>query len=221
MVYVLEDEPSILELILYALEGQDIQSAGFSCVEDFTKALKYDTPNVVVLDIMLGQNSGLDVLKSLRTNPRTKDIVILMLTALDSEIDKVKGLDLGADDYITKPFSVVELMARIKAGLRRTDSLNNDDVSFDGLEFSYQRHIVSVNGKEITLTLKEFSLLGFLLAHRQKVFSRDELLGSLWGYEYDGQNRTLDVHIKTLRKKLGLWGKRIQTVHGVGYKLAE
>lgn len=219
MVYCLEDDKSILELILYALSSQHIESRGFLNVEDFYVALQERVPEVVILDIMLGSENGLEILKKLKQQPHTRHITIIMLSALEQEMDKVRGLDLGADDYIAKPFGVMELIARVKVALRRTDSINKKDWCLDELEFSYKQHKASINGKSVQLTLKEFSLLGFLLENKGQVFSRDEILESLWGYGYDGQNRTLDVHIKTLRKKLGSFGKRIESIRGVGYTL--
>lgn len=218
MVWILEDEDSILELVLYALKSQKIEAQGFSNAEAFFKALSKQTPKLVVLDVMLPGMSGFEVLERLKTNPKTQHINVLMLTALSNEYDKVKGLDLGADDYMTKPFGVMELLARIRAMLRRLHK-EEEYIHFEGLEFSLPKHSVKIAGTKIELTLKEFELLGFLLKHKERLFSREEILEMVWGYSYTTQSRTLDVHIKTLRQKLGEWGKRIKTIRGVGYKL--
>ncbi|RDU73820.1 DNA-binding response regulator [Helicobacter aurati] len=218
MVYILEDDKSILELLTYALKSQDIQVKGFDNPSDFDKAIKEQIPQILILDIMLPNRNGLEILKELKNNPHTKQVMVLILSALHCEIDKVKGLDLGADDYIVKPFGVMEFLARIRVLLRRCEN-KQQDFCIDELEFSTLEHNVKLYGKEIKLTLKEFELLGFLLKHPNRAFNRDSLLETLWGYGYAGESRTLDMHIKTLRQKLGKWGKKIKTVHGMGYKL--
>ncbi|MGI0406750.1 response regulator transcription factor [Helicobacter himalayensis] len=218
MVFVLEDDSNILELVLYALKSQNIESQGFLDVKAFKEALKTTIPQVLVLDVMLPNASGFEILKELKTNSVTKDIAVLMLTALNDEFDKVKGLDLGADDYITKPFSVMEFIARIRAILRRNKDV--DSLSCGILELSYSTRSVRVNGELINLTLKEFELLGFLLKSPNRVFNREELLEILWGYSY-AESRTIDIHIKTLRKKLGIAKKYIKTIRGVGYKISK
>ncbi|MGI0440021.1 winged helix-turn-helix domain-containing protein [Helicobacter himalayensis] len=219
MVFVLEDDSNILELVLYALKSQNIESQGFLDVKAFKEALKTTIPQVLVLDVMLPNASGFEILKELKTNSVTKDIAVLMLTALNDEFDKVKGLDLGADDYITKPFSVMEFIARIRAILRRNKDV--DSLSYGILELSYSMRSVKVGKDSINLTLKEFELLGFLLKSPNRVFSREELLEILWGYSYDAESRTIDIHIKTLRKKLGVAKKYIKTIRGVGYKISK
>lgn len=219
MVFVLEDDTNILELVLYALKSQHIQSQGFLEVETFKEALKTTTPQALVLDVMLPNASGFEILKNIKTNPATQGIPVLMLTALNNEFDKVKGLDLGADDYITKPFSVMEFLARVRAILRRNKE--SDTICYGILEFSYATRSVKVCGEPIMLTLKEFELLGFLLKNQNRAFSRDELLEILWGYSYSGESRTIDIHIKTLRKKLGSASKYIQTIRGIGYKISK
>lgn len=222
MVFVLEDDVNILELVLYALKSQDIDAQGFLDIESFKKALKTEIPQILVLDVMLSNASGFEILKELKTNANTKDISVLMLTALNHEIDKVKGLDLGADDYITKPFSVMEFIARIRAILRRTSQEQNaENIILEELELSYKTREVKVRGKAIMLTLKEFELLGFLLKNQNRVFNRDDLLEILWGYSYSGESRTIDIHIKTLRQKLGKASRFIKTIRGVGYKISK
>ncbi|MCI5969421.1 response regulator transcription factor [Helicobacter sp.] len=219
MVFVLEDDTNILELVLYALKSQNIQSQGFLDTEAFQEALKTTLPQILVLDVMLPNASGFEILKAIKTNPATRDIPVLMLTALNNEIDKVKGLDLGADDYITKPFSIMEFLARVRAILRRNKEVNT--ICYGILELSYTTRSVKVSGEPIALTPKEFELLGFLLKNQNRAFSRDELLEILWGYSYSGENRTIDIHIKTLRKKLGNANKYIKTIRGVGYKISK
>lgn len=220
MIYVLEDEKAILDLICYALKSQNIPVKGFSQAKEFYQALKSEIPQILVLDVMLPDADGFEILKDIKSDTRYKDICVLMLTALDSEINKVKGLDLGADDYIAKPFGVMEFLARIRVIFRRNEKKEqNSDIIFDRLEFSYKNHIVAIDGQNLELTLKEFELLGFLLQNPNQVFSRDMLLDLIWGYDYDKESRTIDMHIKTLRKKLGDMADIIKTIHGVGYKL--
>lgn len=221
MVYVLEDDLSILELVLYALESQQIKARGFSEEAAFKDALKNEIPRLIVLDVMLPGTDGFSILKALKQNLKTKNIPVLMLTALNSEIDKVKGLDLGADDYITKPFGVMEFLARIRAILRRKENKQEKEnsICIGNLELSYKKRECKVDGKKIELTLKEFELLGFLLKHKNCVFSRDTLLENIWGY--GGESRTVDIHIKTLRKKLGSAKNYIETIRGIGYKITK
>lgn len=222
LVFVLEDDANILELVLYALKSQNINAQGFLDIESFKKALKTEIPQVLVLDVMLPNASGFEILKELKANANTKNISVLMLTALNHEIDKVKGLDLGADDYITKPFSVMEFIARIRAILRRiSQEQNTENIVLDELELSYKTREVKVCDAIIVLTLKEFELLGFLLKNQNRVFSRDDLLEILWGYSYSGESRTIDIHIKTLRQKLGIASRFIKTIRGVGYKISK
>ena len=217
MVYVLEDEKSILELVVYALNSQNIPACGFDEVKAFEDALKNEIPKIAILDVMLPNTSGFEVLKSLKSHPKTKNICVLMLTALSDEYEKVKGLDLGADDYITKPFGIMELIARVRVILRRLDT-DTPDFTLNGLEFSNTKHEVRINGEKIKLTLKEFELLGFLLKNPNRAFMREEIMHILWG-NYESYSRTLDIHIKTLRQKLGDYGQIIKTIHGIGYKL--
>ncbi|TNH33942.1 response regulator transcription factor [Campylobacter helveticus] len=221
MVFILEDDANILELVLYALKSQCIEAQGFSSVETFKKALKTKIPQVLVLDVMLPNASGFEILKELKTNSTTQEISILMLTALNNEFDKVKGLDLGADDYITKPFSVMEFIARVRAILRRKQEQNTENITLEELELSYKTREVKVNGTLIMLTLKEFELLGFLLKNQNRVFSREQLLEILWGYSYSAESRTIDIHIKTLRKKLKEASRHIKTIRGIGYKISK
>lgn len=218
MVYVLEDDKAILELVCYALQSQNIEAKGFENPLDFENALNKQIPQILVLDVMLPQKSGLEILQNLKENARTKSISVLMLSALGEEMDKVRGLELGACDYMSKPFGVMEFIARIKAILRRLDN-KLDSIELDGLELCVNSHKITLDGESIELRLKEFELLSFLLQNLNRAFSREELLEIIWGYSYYKECRTIDIHIKNLREKLGKWGKRIQTIHGIGYKL--
>ena len=223
MVYVVEDEPSILELILYALNTQNIQARGFQQPSDFWKAMREKVPKAIVLDIMLPQEDGLSILRKIRTDTGTRAIPVMMLTALGSEFERVKGLDTGADDYLAKPFGVMEMLARVRVMLRRTDSRFSSDVITVGeVTICLSKRTVKHNGTIIALTVKEFDILYLFMSSPERVFTREELLSNIWGYAYrQGESRTVDIHINTLRQKLGDWGKRIKTVRGIGYKLLE
>ncbi|RAX56525.1 DNA-binding response regulator [Helicobacter monodelphidis] len=218
MVYVVEDDHTILGLVLYALKSQNIESEGFMNAEDCLKAIEVKIPQLILLDIMLPKIDGFEMLKKLKSHSKTRHISVILLSALNSEFEIIKGLDLGADDYLTKPFGIMELLARIRVILRRNEH-NNDEIIFDGLIFSTQKHCVTLYNQPIELTLKEFELLSLLLKNKEKSFSRDEILELIWGYSYTGESRTVDMHIKTLRQKLGEWGKKIKTIRGIGYKL--
>ena len=220
MIYVLEDDEGILELILYALKSQNINALGFTHPREFEKALQSKKPQIVVLDIMLPSKSGLDIIKELKNNPQTRDIAILLLSALSSEMDKVKGLELGADDYIAKPFGVMEFIARIKTIMRRLKP-QSQKLEFKALTMNLQEHTLKIDDDFISLTLKEFELLKLLLENAERVFKRDDILELVWGYAYTGGSRTLDIHINTLRTKLGALGKHIKTIRGVGYKFSQ
>ena len=221
---MLEDDKSIRELVCYSLQKTGNDAVGFGLPSELFKAMESETPELILLDIMLPEEDGLSVLSKIRTNPETRDIPVIMLTAKGTEFDKVTALDAGADDYVTKPFGVMELVARVKALLRRakrTDATSFDEYEVGPIKVSTARHEVRVNGKEIALTYKEFELLVFLLENRGVVLTRDSILKEVWGYEFDGENRTVDVHIRTLRSKLGEYGDMIETVRGVGYKISE
>lgn len=220
MIYVLEDDESILELILYALKSQNWQSLGFHSFDKFQLSLQEKLPKLIVLDIMLPHKSGFEILKELKASPKTKDIPILLLSALSGEMDKVKGLELGADDYISKPFGVMEFIARIKTMLRRVKS-HSQRLEFNNLIMDLTSHTLKINGEIITLTLKEFELLHLLLENIERVFERNDILELIWGYAYTGGSRTLDIHINTLRTKLGKFGTHIKTVRGIGYKFSK
>lgn len=221
MIYIVEDDNSIRKLILYSLKGAGIDSEGFSRPSEFWDAVKREVPQLVLLDIMLPEEDGLEILKKLRASSVTKDIQIIMLTAKSSEYDRVVGLDEGADDYITKPFSMVELMARIRAALRRVHKAPETEYHIGDLYVNPAKHTVKSGGENVTLTLKEFELLCTLMQNPGKVFTRDMLLNLIWGYDFDGASRTVDVHIRTLRSKLGKNGDYIETVRGIGYKMGD
>lgn len=223
MIYMLEDDDSIRNYVLYALnQSAGMQAKGFEKPSAFWKAVKEELPKVILLDIMLPEEDGLSVLEKLRKNVETKEIPVIMLTAKDTVYDKILGLDSGADDYLAKPFETMELIARIKVWLRRTArDKSESEYSYKGLFVSTERHIVKANGVETVLTLKEFELLALFMKNQGTVFNRDTILRTVWGYEFDGENRTVDVHIRKLREKLGECGELIETVRGIGYKIGE
>ena len=209
MIYFVEDDNSIRKLVLYSLESA------------FWAAMERAVPQVILLDIMLPGEDGISILKKLRSDSRTRKTQVILLTAKSSEYDKVVGLDAGADDYVSKPFGMMELMARVRSALRRAGNAAEDTpvYTLGPLNVDTGRHLVRVGEETVTLTLKEFQVLCLLLEHQDTVFTRDQLLNAVWGYEFDGASRTVDVHIRTLRQKLGEAGELIQTVRGVGYKI--
>ena len=219
MVYLLEDDESIRKFVVYALNSTAIETEGFERPTDFYEAIRKKLPELILLDIMLPEEDGLSILKKLKERAETKNIPVIMLTAKGTEYDKVIGLDSGADDYVAKPFGTMELISRIKAVLRRAGTKNKEEYSIGGLYVCPDKHIIRATGEDITLTLKEFELLKLLLEGAGTVFSREQLLENIWGYEYDGENRTVDVHINSLRQKLGECGNLIKTVRGMGYKI--
>lgn len=218
MIYIIEDDPSILKLVSYTLSQQGYQVASFSDPLDFESNLDTSKAQLVLLDIMLPNKDGLEVLKTLKQNVSTRKIPVILLTAKNSEIDKVVGLDLGADDYVAKPFGMMELLARIKALLRRTENKDEDVLSYHAINVDRSRHEVFVNGEFVILTRKEFDLLVLLMQKPGHCYTRDYILDTVWGYEQDG-TRTVDVHIRLLRQKLKEAGSYIETVRSVGYRL--
>ena len=219
MIYLLEDDDSIRKLVLYGLDSQGFQAKGFALPSEFWRAMDAEMPELVLLDIMLPEEDGLSILRKLRARPATKRLPIIMLTAKNSEYDRVIGLDHGADDFVSKPFSMLELIARIRAVLRRAEPAQaSGDFSLGLLFVSPDRHEVKVGGKDVTLTNKEFELLCLLLRTKGIVLTRATLMDRVWGFESERENRTLDVHIRTLRVKLGEAGSYIETVRGIGYK---
>ncbi len=224
MIYLLEDDASIRNFVEYALNNSGLEAKGFEYPSDFWKALEEKKPSLILLDIMLPEEDGIEILKKLRNASATRRIPIIMLTAKTTEYDKVLGLDSGADDYISKPFGIMELISRIKALLRRcsdTDSSAEVEYRIGDLYVCPAKHTVQVEGKDVILTFKEFELLCFFLENQGIVMSRDKILRHIWGYTFDGENRTVDVHIRTLRQKLMGSGSLIETVRGVGYKIGD
>ncbi len=224
MIYLLEDDTSIQNFVLYTLKNTGFEAEGFERPSDFWKRMEEEIPDLLLLDIMLPEEDGMEILKKLRDNRKTKNLPIIMLTAKGTEYDKVLGLDSGADDYVAKPFSMMELMSRIKALLRRSEikEEKKDTYQVEPLYVNISKHIVKVNDEEVdSLTYKEFELLSMLLQHQETVLSRDQILQSIWGYDFDGESRTVDVHVRTLRQKLGDAGKLIETVRGFGYKIGK
>ncbi len=222
MIYYVEDDTNIRELVVYTLRQSGFNARGFADGPSFFVACQTKLPQLVLLDIMLPDENGLSILRNLRSNSATSALPIMIVTARGSEYDKVIGLDSGADDYITKPFGMMELVSRIRALLRRSQPTQQTDVfTAGGLTLHTQKHTVTINDTPILLTYKEFSLLRFLMENRGIAFQREQLLETVWGYDYDGGSRTVDVHIQTLRQKLGDYGLLIETVRGVGYRFGE
>lgn len=222
MIYCVEDDDNIRELVIYTLETTGLKAKGFAEGAEFMEALAFDTPELILLDIMLPGEDGLAILRKLKSSSKTKDIPVIMVTAKGTEYDKVIGLDSGADDYVTKPFGMMELVSRIKAVLRRSgQTADKADLEIDGVKMNVKKHEVTVDGQAVTLTLKEYELLERLMRNRNIVLTRDQLLEDIWGYDFDGETRTVDVHVRTLRHKLGEKGAIIETVRGVGYRIGE
>ena len=220
LIYLLEDDDSIRKLVIYALNSQGYEAKGFERPAEFWKAMGQAQPDLVLLDIMLPEEDGLTILQKLRAAAGTKKLPVIMLTAKNTEYDRVVGLDSGADDFISKPFGMMELVARVRAVLRRTESREeNNDYQLGALFVSPKRHVVKVDGEEVSLTYKEFELLCLLLEHQGMAMTRDAIMDGVWGQEFSRENRTLDVHVRTLRTKLGPAGHYIETVRGVGYKM--
>ena len=220
MIYLLEDDTNIRNFVVYALNNSGLEAEGFELPSQFWTAVEKKKPSMAILDIMLPEEDGLSVLRKLRESSETKDLPIIMLTAKSTEYDKVIGLDGGADDYVTKPFGTMELMARVKAQLRRAEPVSDGkEYSIGPLLLNPDKHIIRVDGQDVALTLKEFQLLCYLIRNKGNVMTRDRILQEIWGYEFDGENRTVDVHIRTLRSKLGKAGDLIETVRGIGYRI--
>lgn len=221
MILCVEDDINIQELIVYTLNSTGIEAKGVSSASELDDTLSHQLPELILLDIMLPDENGLEILKKLKQNIRTRMIPVIMLTAKSSEMDKIIGLDSGADDYITKPFSMLELISRIKAVLRRTSKEASSVLTYRELTMDLSKHTVTVEGNKIALTLKEFELLKKLMENPGTVCTRDMLLDEIWGYDYYGESRTVDVHIRTLRSKLGKAEAYIETIRGVGYKMVD
>mgnify|MGYP001189012712 CR=1 FL=1 len=222
MIYLLEDDESIRNFVSYALDSAGLETKSFDRPSAFWAATEKEIPRLVLLDIMLPEEDGLQVLRKLRLRRETQNVPVLMLTAKSTEYDKEVGLDSGADDYVAKPFGVMELISRVKALLRRTkmpETSVEREYSACGIYVNTQKHIVRADGREVTLTLKEYELLCLLIGNPGTVYTRDQILRQIWGYDFDGESRTVDVHIRTLRQKLGNCGDRIETVRGIGYRI--
>lgn len=222
MIFCIEDEESIRDLMIYTLNGAGFDAKGFSDGKGFFEALQQERPRLILLDIMLPGEDGISILKRLRSKEETAGIPVMMATAKGTEYDKVMGLDLGADDYLVKPFGMMEMISRIRAVLRRTEAGYKDKgkiLQMGALELNPETYAVSADGERVQLTLKEHKLLRILMENPKRVFTRDQLLESVWGIEYAGETRTVDVHVATLRTKLGQYGSYIETVRGVGYRI--
>jgi len=225
LIYCVEDDVGIRELITCALNTADFEVIGFEESQSFYEMLKKRAPDMILLDIMLPKVDGMTILKDLKKDSLYKDIPVIMITAKSMEIDKVKGLEAGADDFIIKPFGVLELIARIKAVLRRSGvkSDEQDVIQLNGIVLDYNKRTLSYNNKEIVLTYKEYELLYYLMTNKGMVLSRDKILQKIWGYDYEGETRTVDMHIKTIRQKLDASGcpNYIKTIRSAGYKFED
>lgn len=220
LIYIVEDDINIREIERYALKNSGFEVQEFECGKELYKAIEKHVPSLILLDIMLPNEDGLDILTELRSKKTTKKVPIIMVTAKTTELDKVKGLDLGADDYMTKPFGIMELISRVKALLRRTEDVAEVPILTNGeIVIDTDKRSVTVNGQNCELTYKEFELLKMLLLNRGIVLTRDKIMDQVWGFEYEGESRTVDMHIKTLRQKLGTAGGAIKTVRNVGYMI--
>lgn len=220
MIYVVEDDSSIRELIVYTLTSMNLETVGFEKPSEFWAQMDKQIPTLIMLDVMLPEENGIDILKKIRKKRETEKLPVIMVTAKTSEYDRINGLDNGADDYIPKPFGMLEMVARVKALLRRTKDIEKKKEYFvENLYVCPATHIVKVDNKDVMLTLKEFDMLCLLLQNKGIVLTREQLLNKIWGYEFDGESRTVDVHIRTLRQKLGSAADVIKTIRGVGYKI--
>lgn len=224
MIYIVEDDIEVREMETYALKSSGFDVMAFECGKVMDEQVKTRVPDLFILDIMLPGEDGLNILKRLRAQENTKDIPVIMLTAKGTELDKVKGLDLGADDYIAKPFGVLEFISRVRAVLRRSERSSSENaealnLALGGVTLDDQRRSVTVGGIAVELTFKEYELLKLLMSRPGTVFSRQQILEKIWGVDFDMDTRTVDMHIKTLRQKLGVQGSIIQTVRNVGYKV--
>ncbi len=219
-IFLVEDDENIRELVLYALSSAGFAARGFESGETFWAFLSEETPDLILLDIMLPGDDGLSLLSKLKKGKSTAGVPVIFLTAKTSEYDRVRGLDLGADDFITKPFSVLELISRVKAVLRRTRVTECKSLTVGGIAIQPEKRIVLCDGEPVRLTYKEYELLHYMMENEGLVLSRDRIMEQVWGFDYEGESRTVDMHIRSLRRKLGQPGEAmIQTVRGVGYKI--
>ncbi len=218
LIYIVEDDKNIREIETFALKNSGYQVKDFECAADFYIKIKEKLPNLILLDVMLPDEDGLKILNKIRNNPESRKIPVMMITAKTTELDKVKGLDMGADDYLTKPFGVMELISRVKALLRRCNGMEDEKFySIKGLVLDVEKHTVSFDDIPVELTYKEYELLRLLMQNEGSVTSRDMIMERVWGTDFEGESRTLDMHIKTLRQKLGTAGTMIKTIRNVGY----
>lgn len=218
LIYIVEDDKNIREIETFALRNSGYQIKDFECAAQFYAKMEEKLPNLILLDVMLPDEDGLNIVKKIRSNPESRRIPVIMVTAKTTELDKVKGLDMGADDYITKPFGVMELISRVKALLRRCEGTEDEKFYTVGsLLLDIEKHSVSIDGATIDLTFKEYELLRLLMQNAGIVTSRDVIMERVWGTDFEGESRTLDMHIKTLRQKLGSAGTMIKTIRNVGY----
>ena len=218
LIYIVEDDKNIREIETFALKNSGYQIRDFECATQFYAKMEEKLPNLILLDVMLPDEDGLNIVKKIRSNPESRKIPVIMVTAKTTELDKVKGLDMGADDYLTKPFGVMELISRVKALLRRCEGAEDEKFySVGNLLLDVVKHSVSVDGESIELTYKEYELLRLLMQNAGIVTSRDVIMERVWGTDFEGESRTLDMHIKTLRQKLGSAGTMIKTIRNVGY----
>ncbi len=217
LIYIVEDDDNIREIEEYALQNAGHKTIGFSNAKDFYKKVDEEVPDLCLLDIMLPDESGNEVARKLRVRPDTKKLPIIMVTAKTTELDLVKGIEDGADDYIKKPFSVMELISRVKSLLRRSQDEEVSELRLDDLVINNEKHEVTLNKQVIELTYKEYELLSLFLLNKDIVLKREIIMNRVWGEDYEGETRTIDMHVKTLRKKLGSYGDRIKTIRNVGY----
>ena len=217
LIYIVEDDDSIREIEEFALMNAGHKVLGFPCAKDFYKKLDEVIPDLCLVDVMLPDESGNEIVKKLRANFMTKKLPVIMVTAKTSELDLVKGIEDGADDYIKKPFSVMELISRVKALIRRTEVQEIKELTLDGITINNEKHEVRVDGQLVELTFKEYKLLSLFIINKGIVLSRDTIMDKVWGTDYEGESRTIDMHVKTLRQKLADYGTRIKTVRNVGY----
>lgn len=219
MIWCVEDDASIREIEVYTLNSTGFQARGFADGASFREALETETPELVLLDVMLPGEDGVSLLRYLRQTPRTQAVPVIMATAKGMEYDKIQSLDMGADDYLVKPFGMMEMVSRVKAVLRRcAPAQQSHRLSSGGVTLDLDGHTVTAEGQRVTLTFKEFELLRLFLSHPGMAYTRDQLFNDIWGADYVGESRTVDMHIRTLRQKLGACGEHIATVRGVGYR---
>lgn len=221
MIYCVEDDRNIRELLVYTLQTTGHTAKGMENGRELFQSLLEELPELILLDVMLPEEDGFTILEKLKSMPRIREIPVIMVTAKGAEFDKVKGLDLGADDYITKPFGMMEFISRVKAVLRRGAPKPKDELEHGTILMKIKRREVFENGRKVDLTFKEFEVLKYFIENKGLVLSRDQLLTRIWGYDFDGETRTVDVHIRTLRQKLGASGSLIETVRGVGYRMGD